>query len=184
MKLTQISSLPFILLSFWLSRGHDCPWEPHPDCLHRKGNPCDTLEVKQIMTSVRNHIQVAGLPQDHSHTICIEHIESMYAITAAASPPNLVMKAMDPKQVLMKDELKAIQHHLMWSAFASLAWSLWTRHEITCNFIYKNLISFEPGMTKSPHSSWNILIGNIKRLNIHGTIFESPWSIRKDGRRG
>ena len=85
------------------------------------------------MTSVRNHTRVAGLPCNHSRAIHIEHIESMYTITAAASPPNLVMKAMDPKQALMKDELKAVQHHLMWSAFASLAWSLWTRYEITCN---------------------------------------------------
>ena len=83
------------------------------------------------MTLVRNHTWVAGLPCNHSHAIHIEHIESMYTITAATSPPNLVMKAMDPRQVLTKDELKAVQHHLMWSAFASLAWSLWTRHEIT-----------------------------------------------------
>ena len=81
------------------------------------------------MTSIRNHIQVAGLPRDHSRAIHVEHIESMYTITAAASPPNLVMKAMDLKQVLTKDELKAVQHHLMWSAFASLGWSLWTRNE-------------------------------------------------------
>ncbi len=102
------------------------PWKPNPDPRLCEGNPCDSSHVKDIMTTISNYTRSTNPTRNHSRAIQISDIEKIFSLTASACPPPLIQKAIS-NQVLGREELKAVITHLMWSAFASLAFTLWTR---------------------------------------------------------
>src|SRR6266478_6514719 len=101
-------------------------WKPNPDPKLCEGNPCEGSDVKDIMTTITNYTQSTNPSQHHSHAIQISDIEKMYSLMASTCPPLLIQKAMSDQE-LEWEELKAVITHLMWSAFVSLAFTLWTR---------------------------------------------------------
>src|SRR5260370_19432594 len=109
-----------------LSSGFRGPWKPNPDPELCEGNPCESPDVRDTMTIITNYTRSTNPTRSHSHAIWISDIEKMFSLTASSCPPPLIQKA-NSNQVLEREELKAIITHLMWSAFASLAFALWTR---------------------------------------------------------
>ena len=105
-------------------------WEPHPDPLECRGNPCDAQVLIDLINAVKCKQKSEGHAWNHAHAICPLDIKAMQGITAQGVPPILFERALTIKNSLDINQCDAVCNHFMFCALSSLGWTLWTRYVI------------------------------------------------------
>lgn len=105
-------------------------WEPHPDPLECRGNPCDAQVLIDLINAVKRKQKSEGHVRNHARAIRPLDIKAMQGITAQGVPPILFERALTIKNSLDINQRDAVRNHFMFCALSSLGWTLWTRYVI------------------------------------------------------
>ncbi|KAF9504512.1 hypothetical protein BS47DRAFT_1368735 [Hydnum rufescens UP504] len=114
------------------------PQSSAPEGSECSGNPCDDLLVRNVMKSIRNRDWVEGAQHQHSCAMKLQDLRTIWEISMKHCPGNVVDRALGGGLADL-EERALVFKHLLWRAFSSLAWTLWTQNFETTNFHFSDL---------------------------------------------
>ncbi|KAJ6496756.1 hypothetical protein DFH09DRAFT_1103549 [Mycena vulgaris] len=98
-------------------------WHYNPATSRWEGNPVDSAEVEDTMESIKNKCGKDDGERKHSLAMTKEYMEKTFAWSDAVCPP---ASYSSPSTTVEERALKT--KHLEYKAFASTAWTIWSRN--------------------------------------------------------
>ncbi|KAJ7797476.1 hypothetical protein B0H14DRAFT_2618961 [Mycena olivaceomarginata] len=88
-----------------------------------EGSPTESAEVEDTMKAIKNKCGADGGERTHSLAMTKEYMAKVFAWSDGVCPPSTYFSA-----VKTKEELTLVTKHLMYKAFSSTGWTIWTRN--------------------------------------------------------
>ncbi|KAJ7199945.1 hypothetical protein GGX14DRAFT_660879 [Mycena pura] len=98
-------------------------WHLNPTTGQYEGNPVESAEVKDTMRSIKNKCGADGSDRVHSLAMSKEYMEKMFAWSDSICAPATYFNPL-PSPAESLERMK----HLMFKAFVSTGWTVWTRN--------------------------------------------------------
>ncbi|KAJ7435010.1 hypothetical protein B0H11DRAFT_1937995 [Mycena galericulata] len=98
-------------------------WHLNPDSGEYEGNPVESAEVEDTMRAIKNKCGQDSGDRTHSLAMTKEYMEKMFAWSDTICPPATYFSAPQTRE-----ELTLRTKHLMFKAFSSTGWTIWSRN--------------------------------------------------------
>jgi len=101
-------------------------WFYHEGHKRWEGNPAESAEVQDIKTAVMHKTGAEGGDRTHSLAMSKEYMDQILAWSESECPKEYYS---DPEALknMSIDDRKKLTTHLQYRAFASTAWTIWSR---------------------------------------------------------
>jgi hypothetical protein len=102
-------------------------WHYNEACKQWEGNPADAAEVVDVLTAVKHKSGAEGGDRTHSLAMSKEYMDRMFKWSEGKVATETVEQTVKNPSLASIDERALMTKHLEFRAFASTAWTVWSR---------------------------------------------------------